>query len=304
MTSQNLILFLIGASFGSFLNVLYFRYHPDKFILRKDIIKGRSYCPNCHKTLSFYELIPVISFIIQGGKCRSCKQKISFQYILIEILAGLIFVFTPLFLRNNFITFFSKIHNIYYFWSLSFVWSIIFLTLILIALIDLKFQIIPNELNLFLLFLGIILSILQFYNWNEFYSFLGPYGALFGFKNSLIPNKLIALLFSLILFGGLVALTRGRGMGMGDVKLMLVLSVVFGWPEIIIISILSFVLGGIISIIALILKRKTMKSILPFGPFIIVSCFLIFFLGHEVLNLYFYVANKIPFSLFKILNLE
>lgn len=298
MTLQNLILFLIGASFGSFLNVLYFRYHPDKFILRKDIIKGRSYCPKCHKTLSFYELIPVISFIIQGGKCRSCKQKISFQYILIEILSGLIFVFTPLFLKNNFITFFSKIHNIYYFWSLSFIWSIILLTLILIALIDLKFQIIPNELNLFLLFLGIILSVLQFYNWNDFYSLLGPYGALLGFKNNLIINKLIALLFSLILFGGLVALTLGRGMGMGDVKLMIALGVIFGWPEIIIVSILSFILGGIISIITLILKRKTMKSLLPFGPFIVISSFLVMFFGYEILKFYFYIAEKIPLSLF------
>jgi prepilin signal peptidase PulO-like enzyme (type II secretory pathway) len=298
MTLQNLILFLIGASFGSFLNVLYFRYHPDKFILSKDIIKGRSYCPKCHKTLSFYELIPVISFIIQGGKCRSCKQKISFQYILIEILSGLIFVFTPLFLRNNFITFFSKIHNIYYFWGLSFIWSIIFLTLILIALIDLKFQIIPNELNLFLLFLGIILSVLQFYNWNDFYSLLGPYGALLGFKNNLIINKLIALLFSLILFGGLVALTLGRGMGMGDVKLMIALGIVFGWPEIIIVSILSFILGGIISIITLILKRKTMKSLLPFGPFIVISSFLVMFFGYEILKFYFYIAEKIMLSLF------
>ena len=298
MTLQNLILFLIGASFGSFLNVLYFRYHPDKFILSKDIIKGRSYCPKCHKTLSFYELIPIISFIIQGGKCRSCKQKISFQYILIEILSGLIFVFTPLFLKNNFITFFSKIHNIYYFWSLSFIWSIIFLTLILIALIDLKFQIIPNELNLFLLFLGLILSVLEFYNWNEFYSFLGPYGALLGFKNNLIINKLIALLFSLILFGGLVALTLGRGMGMGDVKLMIALGVIFGWPEIIIVSILSFILGGIISIITLILKRKTMKSLLPFGPFIVISSFLVMFFGYEILKFYFYIAEKIMLSLF------
>jgi len=298
MTLQNLILFLIGASFGSFLNVLYFRYHPDKFLLSKDIIKGRSYCPKCHKTLSFYELIPIISFIIQGGKCRSCKQKISFQYILIEILSGLIFVFTPLFLKNNFITFFSKIHNIYYFWGLSFIWSIILLTLILIALIDLKFQIIPNELNLFLLFLGIILSVLQFYNWNDFYSLLGPYGALLGFKNNLIINKLIALLFSLILFGGLVALTLERGMGMGDVKLMIALAVIFGWPEIIIVSILSFILGGIISIITLILKRKTMKSLLPFGPFIVISSFLVMFFGYEILKFYFYIAEKIPLSLF------
>jgi leader peptidase (prepilin peptidase)/N-methyltransferase len=298
MTLQNLILFLIGASFGSFLNVLYFRYQPDKFLLSRDIIKGRSYCPKCHKTLSFYELIPVISFIIQSGKCRSCKQKISFQYILIEVLSGLIFVFTPLFLKNNFITFFSKIHNIYYFWGLSFIWSIILLTLILIALIDLKFQIIPNELNLFLLFLGIILSVLQFYNWNDFYSLLGPYGALLGFKNNLIINKLIALLFSIILFGGLVALTFGRGMGMGDVKLMIALGIVFGWPEIIIISILSFILGGIISIITLILKRKTMKSLLPFGPFIIVSSFLVMFFGYEILKFYFYIAEKVSLSLF------
>jgi len=299
MILQNLFLFLIGASFGSFLNVLYFRYHPDKFILSKDILKGRSYCPKCHKTLSFYELIPIISFIIQGGKCRSCKQKISFQYILIEILSGLIFVFTPLFLKNNFITFFSKIYNIYYFWSLSFIWSIILLTLILIALIDLKFQIIPNELNLFLLFLGIILSILQFYNWNDFYSFLGSYSILLGFKNNLIINKLIAFLFSLILFGGLVVLTLGRGMGMGDVKLMMVLSIVFGWPEIIIISILSFILGGIISIITLILKRKTMKSLLPFGPFIVISSFLIMFFGYEILKIYFYIEIKYSFLYFK-----
>jgi prepilin signal peptidase PulO-like enzyme (type II secretory pathway) len=298
MTLQNLILFLIGASFGSFLNVLYFRYQPDKFLLSGDIIKGRSYCPKCHKTLSFYELIPVISFIIQSGKCRSCKQKISFQYILIEVLSGLIFVFTPLFLKNNFITFFSKIHNIYYFWGLSFIWSIILLNLILITLIDLKFQIIPNELNLFLLFLGIILSILEFYNWNGFYSLLGPYGALLGFKNNLIINKLIALLFSLILFGGLVALTFGRGMGMGDVKLMIALGIVFGWPEIIIVSILSFILGGIISIITLILKRKTMKSLLPFGPFIVISSFLVMFFGYEILKFYFYIAEKVPLSLF------
>lgn len=294
----NLLLFFLGASFGSFLNVLSFRYHPDKFLLSKDIIKGRSYCPKCHKTLSFYELIPIISFIIQCGRCRSCKQKISFQYILIEILSGLIFVFAPLFLRNNFMTFFSKIHNIYYFWGLSFIWSIILLTLILIALIDLKFQIIPNELNLFLLFLGIILSVLQFYNWNNFYSFLGSYGILLGFKNNLIINKLIAILFSLILFGGVVILTRGNGMGMGDVKLMVVLSIIFGWPEIIIISILSFILGGIISIITLILKRKTMKSLLPFGPFIVVSSFLVMFFGYEILKFYFYIAGKIPFSLF------
>jgi len=294
----NLLLFFIGASFGSFLNVLYFRYHPDKFILSKDIIKGRSYCPSCYKKLSFYELIPVISFIIQKGKCLSCKQKISLQYILIEILSGLIFVLIPIFLKNNFIIFFSKIYNIYYFWGISFIWSIIFLTLILIALIDFKFQIIPNELNLFLLFLGIILSFLQFYNWNDFYSLLGSYSILLGFKNDLIINKLIAFLFSLILFGGLVVLTFGRGMGMGDVKLMGALSVIFGWPEIIIISILSFVLGGIISIIFLILKRKTMKSLLPFGPFIVVSSFLVMFFGYEILKIYFYIGDKIFSFLF------
>jgi len=105
-------------------------------------------------------------------------------------------------------------------------------------------------------------------------------------------------LFSLILFGGLVALTLGRGMGMGDVKLMIALGVVFGWPEIIIVSILSFILGGIISIITLILKRKTMKSLLPFGPFIVISSFLVMFFGYEILKFYFYIAEKIMLSLF------
>jgi prepilin signal peptidase PulO-like enzyme (type II secretory pathway) len=289
-----LFLFFLGAVFGSFLDVLAMRYKENEFILSKDIIFGRSKCSYCHQKLKWYELIPILSFIFQAGKCRNCGKKLSLEYPLVEILSGLVFVFVPIFFKNNIITFFSKTNfNLFYFWGVILIWDLILLTLILIALIDFRLKIIPNETIIFLLILGIILNILILPNWNNFYSFLGQYKSLFFEFNNLWQNKLIAAFLGFLFFLILVLITLGRGMGMGDVKLIFALGFIFGWPEIILITILSFVFGGIVGLFLILIKKSSFKDLVPFGPFIVLASFLTFFIGAQILDLYFLIASKI-----------
>src|SRR5438876_921150 len=87
--------FLFGAVLGSFINVLSLRYDPDGRIFSKDILFGRSHCPHCKKNLSWYELIPLFSFLIQWGWCRSCRVRLSFQYPIVECISGLAVAFIP-----------------------------------------------------------------------------------------------------------------------------------------------------------------------------------------------------------------
>ena len=119
------ILFIFGAIIGSFLNVVALRFDSRNF-------GGRSKCPSCSKTLKWFELIPILSFVVQGSKCRSCKAKISYQYPLIEILTGLIFVTVPL-------------------WMLP-----VFCIYIVILIYDFYHKIIPD----LLVYLAIILSLI------------------------------------------------------------------------------------------------------------------------------------------------
>lgn len=289
-----LFLFFFGAALGSFLDVLAMRYREDKFILSRDIIFGRSKCSYCHQKLKWYELIPILSFIFQRGRCRNCNKKLSLEYPLVEILSGLIFVLVPIFFENNILTFFSKTNfNSIYLWSVVLIWDLILLTLILIALIDLRLKIIPNETIIFLLILGIILNILILPNWNNFYSFLGQYKSLFFEFNNLWQNKLIAAFFGFLFFLILVLITFGRGMGMGDVKLIFVLGFIFGWPEIILITMLSFIFGGIAGLFLILIKKNSFKDLVPFGPFIVLASALTFFIGSQILDLYFLIASKI-----------
>src|SRR3989344_2404324 len=93
---MNILLFIFGAVLGSFINVLAVRYDPERFIFDSKVIGGRSYCPHCRKTLRWFELVPLMSFLFQRGQCLGCGRRISFQYPLVEIVAGLICVFVPM----------------------------------------------------------------------------------------------------------------------------------------------------------------------------------------------------------------
>lgn len=241
-----LILFLIlGFSIGSFLNMLVYRLPKGQFIF------GRSYCDNCRKTLLWYDLIPLFSFIILSGKCRFCKKKINNQAPLVETLTALLFV--CLLLKYPILTDL----NLWFF--LFFVSS-----LITIFFIDLNDGIIPNKITFPLFFISLI------------YVTLNPN----------LFNHILSSFFIFLLFLMIYLLTKGRGIGFGDVKLVLVIGLVFGFPKIIITSYLAFLTGAIVSLILILWGKKHLhKDTIPFGPFLVIGAIVGIFLGDSLVSL-------------------
>lgn len=264
------VLFILGLGFGSFLNVVSFRFKPDSsdkvFDLKK--IGGRSTCPFCHKILRWYELIPLVSFFIQKGKCRACGKQLSWQYPLVELLSGLILVAVPFFLQASSI----------WFWV---VWIFALLVLLLISLIDFRHFFIPDELIWLLAFLGLIFIFLKPV------SFLRHYAMIFSWSSNIWFNHLLGALVGVIFFGLLFYLGKGKIMGGGDVKLALVLGWFLGWPDIAMTLILTFLLGGFVGFVLLFSHKKTVKDYLPLAPFLALGVALTVLLGYQIINGYF-----------------
>lgn len=279
-------LFAFGAAFGSFIGLVASRYKPHKFLLAKEIIGGRSFCLNCHRQLRWFDLIPILSFLILRGRCRYCRAKIGWDNLLVELITGLIFVLVPLRLKSPFL---SSIFLFYF----SLIWILIFLILVLISFIDWRLKIIPNEAITALLFFSLFLTIgdivfekNNFFD-NQISSFLGSYAFLFGYQKNIFLRKLLGAIFAIIFFGFLIVATRGKGIGGGDLKLGLVLGLIFGWPDIALVIILAFVLGALFGGVAIILKKKSLKSFLPFGPFLSFAAAIVFLFGFKIVNSYF-----------------
>jgi prepilin signal peptidase PulO-like enzyme (type II secretory pathway) len=279
------ILFIFGTIFGSFLNVVSLRYDPEKSIFSPQNVSGRSHCLHCGKTLSWYELIPLFSFLLQLGRCRSCGTRLSWQYPLVEFASGLAFL-VPLYLISNFQ---FAIPN-YYLLITSIVWILVFLIFILIWTIDFRWYLIPNELNASLALLGILITAMNWAqgNFGEVEgSFIGSYAALFGLRQNIWLNHLAASLIGMGVVGLIVAATRGKGMGLGDLKLLGALGVIFGWPDILFIFVAASFIGAAVSVVLMALGKRNMKSVVPFGPFLVAGSFLIFFFGEQMLGGYF-----------------
>ena len=247
---MSIFIFLLGAIIGSFLNVCIYRIPREESILYPP-----SHCPNCGTPLHWYDLIPILSYILQIGKCRYCREPISLQYPIIECLNGLLYlaVYSKFGLDINFIFY-----------------AIIFSILLIISSIDLHFQIIPDFLNILILILAIIYKTLQF--------------TLYGISSNLF-NSILALIISGGIFLIIVILSKG-GMGGGDVKLIGVLGFILGIKMVLLTIFLSFILGAIISIFLLLFKIKGRKDPIPFGPFICLAFMITVFWGNEIINWY------------------
>ena len=251
-----LFLIFTGLIFGSFANVCIHRLPLDL-----DIIKGRSHCPKCKKKIIWYDNIPLLSSLILTFKCRTCKKKISKQYFIVESLTGLAFIF------------FYKTLGL----SFDFVLiCIIFLILLIIFFIDLKHYIIPDSLNFFLILIGIIKNFttqdLLKFNYN--------------LPDSLLGGALGYLIIWLIIF--IYKKIRNKeAMGLGDAKLLSAFGFLLGIKSIFIILFVASVLGLIFVLPSLLLKNRSTGSIIPFGPFIILSAILEYFFNlqqYMVLN--------------------
>lgn len=235
--------FTLGASIGSFLNVLIYRI-PRKI----QVSSGRSFCPNCGHKLSFFDLIPILSYIFLKGRCRYCAEKISTLYPIVEILSGLVFLFSFLFFG----------------YSLLYLKFVIFSSVLLvISIIDLQTMEIPDEPFLFGMFFGIIFFIFE--------------------KNYV--NTLIGVIIPPIIFFLIIVLSKG-GMGGGDFKLSFLFGLYLGFPKIIPWFFLSFIIGFFPAIYMLLTKKGTRKTPLPFGPFMSLSGIITFLFGNEIIRFY------------------
>ncbi|SNZ11383.1 leader peptidase (prepilin peptidase) / N-methyltransferase [Terribacillus aidingensis] len=237
---------ILGGVLGSFYNVVGMRV-PQKKMFQSE----RSYCPNCKQQLKAYDLIPVISYITLGGKCRSCKQNISPLYPFTELATGLLFS--------------CSYYVIGLEWELVTAFVLVSMAAILFVT-DMKFMLIPNKILLFFLPLFIILRVITPLDpwWNSII------GAVVAF----------VLLFLVILF------SRG-GMGGGDLKLFVVLGVVLGWKGVLLTFFLASVIGAIISFMLLLTKVLKRKQAIPFGPYILLGALITYFHGEAMISWYF-----------------
>lgn len=273
-----MILFVFGLAVGSFINVVALRYRGDHFVFSHRVIGGRSACPHCKKILHWYELIPVVSWVIQGARCRSCRARIGFQYPLVEILSGCIFAFVPMVFMYEPV--------------LSALWIAAFELILLISYIDVRLQIIPDELTLLLTAVGIFYGIvLVGYLGMANVSFIASYAVPFGFQQNFWINRLVGIAVGAGFFALLILITRGKGMGWGDMKLGAPLGLLFGWPDIVLLYASAFISGAIAGVLFLALRKKNMKSALPFVPFLALGAALIFFFGHSAAGWYIHAIG-------------
>lgn len=247
------LFFIFGLIIGSFLNVVILRYNTQKSF------GGRSACMSCKSKLSWYELIPLFSFLGLRGRCLNCKTRISIQYPLVEFATGLVFAglflkFQDVFWVNTDMLFFAFTYAYY---------TLMFSILLVIAVYDLKHKIIPDTL----VFVFDILA------------FVG----LFFFKDSVlmfhIPNLLqflsgfiIAFPFAFMWF-----ISSGTWMGLGDAKLAIGLGWLLGLSVAFSGLLLSFWSGAFVGIMLIIFSKKYgIKSEIPFAPFLVLGAFLAF----------------------------
>jgi len=214
--------------------------------------KGRSICDSCRRQLSWYENIPVVSFLVLRGKCRTCKKKIDWSYPLVEFVTGLLFLWWA---TLGFAFFQLTQSPLTYLQPLF--WLVVGTVLIIIFFADVLYGIIPD-------FAVIVLGVLSV----VYRLVLISSGIMQGedFVNSVWVGLGVGI-FYLTLF----LLTKGKGMGFGDVKLSFVLGFLLGFPEGLVGTYFGFVLGGLFAGLLLLLKKRKFGQTIPFGPFMIIG---------------------------------
>ncbi len=245
----------MGGLWGSFANVCIYRLPQDK-----GVVAGRSYCPKCKIQISWYDNIPIISYLFIQGKCRKCKKQISIQYLLVEFLSILSFVAA------------------YFFYGITvttLLFIILALAFIIIFFIDLKHFIIPNSLTFPLMFIGFVKSFDP--NLNELFP---------NYINSLIGGVFgYGIIWAIIFIYKI--LRNKEGMGLGDAKLLSAIGFWFGWIAIPFIMFLSSVIALISVVPSLLKNSKTMSSQIPFGPYIILGTLVYLFFENSFKSLVF-----------------
>ena len=238
-----IIVFVFGIVIGSFLNVCIYRI-PKK----ENIVSTRSHCMACGYQLKWYDLVPLLSYILLGGKCRKCKTKLSLQYPIIEAANG--FLYVLVFLVNGW-----KMESILY--------CLLFSALLVLSVIDFRTFEIPLGINLFILTLGLVHLVLDYRNWLQ-------YGI----------GLLSVSLFLYVIY----LATKGRGIGGGDIKLMAASGLLLGYQ----LNLLAFALGCILGAVIHVIRMRVTRAdhVLAMGPYLALGIALAVLWGNRLIEWY------------------
>lgn len=273
---QGIIIFILGLLFGSFANVCIWRI-PRK----EEIVFTPSHCPKCLTGIKWYDNIPVVSYLLLGRKCRSCKAEISWRYPLVELISGLLFLGVYLKFGPD--------------WRLTgyipFVWA-----MLVISAIDIEHYIIPDVFTFSGLVMGLIFAALS--------NFRIPIDlTVFSRGDILSQWPLLDSAIGVLLGGGFLWLAAWAGekvfkqeaMGGGDIKLAAMIGAFFGWKAILVSFFLAFLIGSVVGLGLIMLGRAKKndapdgikpRAMVPFGPFLALGGILALFWGRELLGLY------------------
>lgn len=263
---------ILGLLIGSFLNVVIYRmpkmmereWHKNCLELqgkeapaqsKLSLSVPRSACPKCQHPITALENIPVISYLLLGGKCKSCKTNISIRYPLVELLTGALLGFIAYQFGYTYITLFA--------WLFT-------LALITLTFIDFDTQLLPDDITLPLLWLGLL------FNLNG--GFTDLQSAVVGAIAGYLALWSIYWLFKLV--------TGKEGMGYGDFKLLAAIGAWFGWQLLPAVILLSSVLGSVIGIALILMKGKSGNTAIPFGPFLALGGIAALFFGQQLASFY------------------
>jgi len=277
---EKIFVFLFGSILGNFLNVCIYRMP-----LGQSIVKPRSFCPHCKKTILWYDNVPLLSYIFLGGLCRFCKQRINIRYFIVELLTAAMFLL-----------FYNR-----YGLSFTFLFYIIFICGLTVAtFVDIQHRIIPDEISFGGIIVGFLLAVVR--------NFISP--VRFDFSHPIIsiiynPPPLLDSFLGILLGGGIIYYT-GKGfdlvwfkllkkppiqgetesMGGGDVKLLAMIGAFLGWQKALVTFFLAPFFGVVIGIFNLLLKKD---HTIPYGPFLSLAALFALFWADKIFHFLFFV---------------
>ena len=237
------MLLLVGACVGSFCNVLIYRIPREE-----EFVRTPSHCMTCGHQLKWFELVPVVSWLAQGGKCRGCGVKLSAQYPIVEAVNAVMWLLTGILFRGD--------------WLTVGLYCGLFSLLLVAAVIDWREFIIPNGINLAIFLLGVARLATDPRNWLLY----------------LVGMAAVSLVFLL-----LHILTGGNGLGMGDVKLVAAAGLLLGWPKMILAVLLGSLSGAVIHSIRM---RRGAGRKLAFGPYLAAGIWFAALVGQPLIDAY------------------
>lgn len=298
--------FLIGIVLGSLgLNL------AERSLQKKSSFWGRSYCPKCKHKLHWYDLFPIFSYLILQGQCRYCHRAIGKEYLLVEVVMGILigFLFWQQFdnfkfeifnLNSNFKFIILNFKNIQI--ILDVVFKAFFITILsVLFLTDLKKMLIPDRIVLpaikisiiFMIFITIIKVIFLYYSLDQTVIgklLLPPHSDYFQRHAMMAAEPLLGGIATALAIGGfftaLIMITKGKGMGGGDVKLGALIGIALGFPQALLAIILSFLTGAVFSVALILIRKKHFGQTIPFGPFLVLGALVALFWGPQILEWY------------------